>query len=282
MQRVLDHIDAHLDDELGLDTLSGVAAFSKFHFHRQFAATFGLSVQRYVQLARMKRASFHLAFNKDETVTSIAMDVGYDASDAFARAFRQRLGQTPSAFRREPDWSTWQSALDPLTQARKSTMQTHFSNDDVTVVDQPTIRVAVMEHHGDPARLFDSIQQFIDWRRSVGLTRDKAATYTVFHANPRTTPPADFRLDMCAATDQPIASNDTGVKEGSIPGGRCAVLRIVGHADDVEVPATWLYREWLPASGEELRDFPIYCQRVRFYPDVPENETVTDLYLPLR
>jgi len=55
MRRVLDHIDRHLDGDLDLDTLSGVAAFSKFHFHRQFTATFGLSVHRYVQLANGSR-----------------------------------------------------------------------------------------------------------------------------------------------------------------------------------------------------------------------------------
>lgn len=57
MQRVLDHIDQHLDCKLDSGTISSVAAFSKYHFHRQFTATFGLSVHRYVQLARMKRAS---------------------------------------------------------------------------------------------------------------------------------------------------------------------------------------------------------------------------------
>jgi AraC family transcriptional regulator len=43
MQRVLDHIDRHLDDDLDLDAMSGVAAFSKFHFHRRFTAALGLS-----------------------------------------------------------------------------------------------------------------------------------------------------------------------------------------------------------------------------------------------
>lgn len=52
MRRVLDHIDRHLDDVLDLDGLSGVAAFPKFHFHRQLTATLGLSVHRYVRLAR--------------------------------------------------------------------------------------------------------------------------------------------------------------------------------------------------------------------------------------
>src|SRR5919199_1385125 len=74
------------------------------HFHRQFAATFGVTVHRYVQLARMKRASYRLAFRDDATVTEIALDAGYDAADAFARAFRERIGQVPSAFRKSPDW----------------------------------------------------------------------------------------------------------------------------------------------------------------------------------
>src|SRR5436305_4264630 len=84
MRRVLDYIDRHLDADLDLETLSGVAVFSKFHFHRQFTATFGLSVHRYVQLARMKRASYQLAYMDAHSVTDIAMDAGYDAPDAFA------------------------------------------------------------------------------------------------------------------------------------------------------------------------------------------------------
>jgi AraC family transcriptional regulator len=60
------------------------------------------------------------------------------------------------------------------------------------------------------------------------------------------------------------------------------VLRVVGASDDLEPAALFLYRDWLPASGEEPRDFPLYCQRLTFFPDVPEHEAVTDLYLPLR
>jgi AraC family transcriptional regulator len=36
LRRVLDYIDAHLNEELTVERLSGIAAFSKFHFHRQF------------------------------------------------------------------------------------------------------------------------------------------------------------------------------------------------------------------------------------------------------
>ncbi len=72
------------------------------------------------------------------------------------------------------------------------------------------------------------------------------------------------------------------IKAGEIPGGRCAVLRVVGNTDNLEPAALYLYRDWLPASGEEARDFPIYCQRLSFFPEVPEHETVAEVFLPLK
>lgn len=280
MQRVLGHIDLHLDGDLSLDALSGVAAFSKHHFHRQFTATFGLSVHRYVHLARMKRASYQLAFRNADTVTEVALDAGYEAPDAFARAFRQRFGQSPSDFRRSPDWEPWLSAFGPFTDARNDYMTT-YSLTDVTIRDFPATPVALMEHKGDPQRVYDTVQRFIAWRRAEGLGRGVSDTYTVFHSDPRTTPRDDFRLDLCAATDRPIARNAEGVEAGLIPAGRCAVIRVIGGSENLEGPATALYRDWLPVSGEEPRDFPLFCQRVTFYPDVPEHETITDLFLPI-
>lgn len=158
---------------------------------------------------------------------------------------------------------------------------TTYSTDDVTVRDFPTTPVALMKHHGDPRHVYDTVQRFIAWRRATTLGKTGSATYTVFHCDPRTTPPADFRLDLCAATDLPVAPNTAGVEAGLIPAGRCAVLRVIGESEDLERPATFLYRDWLPDSGEEPRAFPLFCQRVTLYPDVPQHETITDLFLPI-
>src|SRR3979490_1287883 len=176
MRRVLDYIDRHLDSDLDLETGSRIAAFSKFHFHWQFTATFGLSVHRYVQLARMKRASHRLAYMDAQSVTDIAMDAGYDAPDAFARAFRQRFGQSPSSFRRSPDWEPWLAAFGPLDNARSKLMQKTFTTDDVTIRDVPPTPVAVMKHRGDPAPLGPTIQRFLAWRKAPGLPRTQRPT----------------------------------------------------------------------------------------------------------
>jgi AraC family transcriptional regulator len=281
MQRVLDHIDRHLDDDLDLEAMSDVAAFSKYHFHRQFTATFGLSVHRYVQLARMKRASYRLAYDA-QSVTDIAMDAGYDAPDAFARAFRQRFGQSPSSFRKSPDWEPWLAAFGPLDNARSKLMQTTFTLNEVTIRDVTTTPVAIMQHRGDPATIGATIQRFIAWRKASGLSRRTSPTFNVFHSDPRTTPPDEYRLDLCVGTDRAIEANGEQIEAGTIPGGRCAVLRVVGNTDNLEPAALYLYRDWLPASGEEAGDFPLYCRRLSFFPEVPEHEAVVELFLPLK
>jgi AraC family transcriptional regulator len=283
MQRVLDYIDRHLDSDLDLETVSRVAAFSKFHFHRQFAATFELSVHRYVQLARMKRASQRLASKDAQSVTDIAMDAGYDAPDAFARAFRQRLGQSPSSFRKSPDWDPWLAAFGPFDIARSKLMQIIFSRDDVTIRDLPPTPVAMMEHRGDPATLDATFERFRAWRKAAGLSPETSSTFTVFRSERRPANPADYSMDVCIGTDRPLEANDTQMKPGVIPGGRCAVLRYPGNTTNLEPAAHYLYRDWLPASGEEAGDFPIYCRRrLSFIPEVAAHEVVVELFLPLK
>lgn len=283
MRRVLDHIDRHLDGRLDLDTLSGIAAFSKFHFHRQFAAMFGMPLHRYVQLARMKRAAQQLAASDGASVTEIAMEAGYEAPDAFARAFRQRLGQSPSSFRQSPDWDRWLKAFGPLDNARTRLMQITFEPSDVTISTMADVPVAVLEHRGDRAKLPETFERFRDWRRGSGLSAETAATYMIFRSEREPANANDYSMDICTETDRPIGPADAPIRAGTIPGGRCAVLRYPGHTTNLEPAALYLYREWLPASGEEARDFPLYSRRrLARVPNVDAHEVVVELFLPLK
>jgi AraC family transcriptional regulator len=281
-RRVLAHIEAHLDQDLSLERLSTVAAFSKFHFHRQFAALFGVSVHGYVQLVRLKRAVYQLAFRPDERIIDVALESGYESHEAFARAFKKAVGQTPSQFRSAPAWEPWHDRYEQSRIVRSQHMSATHCHQDVKIVDFPSTRVAALTHHGDPRLLGDTIREFIAWRRQNQLHPSVSATFNVWHEDPQVTPPEAFRMDLCAATDRPIPDNPQGVTEKVIPAGRCAVLRHVGSDDTLETTIRFLYAAWLPNSGEELRDFPLFFQRVRFFPDVPEHETIIDVFLPLR
>ncbi|XHO03169.1 HTH-type transcriptional activator RhaS [Ralstonia syzygii] len=282
MRAVLAHIDAHLEEVLDVDRLAEVAAFSKYHFHRQFTLLFGMNAGRYVQLLRLKRAAHQLAYRDDVRITDIALACGYEGPEAFARAFRKQSGQSPSAFRAAPQWGTWATDLQALHVLRSEHMPAQPQPHSVEIIEREDVPVAAIEHRSDPARLGETIRAFIAWRRANRLPPAVSATYNIVYDNPDDTPPEAFRMDICAATRTPVAPNAHGVVGKTLAGGRYAVLRHVGSDDTLGQTVAYLYAAWLPASGEEPRDAPLLFQRVRFYPDVPEHKAVTDVLLPLR
>jgi AraC family transcriptional regulator len=280
-QNLLVYIDAHLDEALGLEQLSSLAGFSKFHFQRQFSELFGISVYKYVQLSRLKRAAYQLAFRSDARIIEIALESGYDGPEAFARAFKKNLGQSPSEFRKQPEWRNWQQTYQPLLAMRNEHMTQETELATIEIIDFKATRVAALEHHGDPALLGDSIRKFIEWRKQNRLPPSLSATFNIAYGDSPEIEPSEFRFDLCAATEREIAPNAYGVIEKVIPGGRCARLRHIGSDDNLGKSIRYLYAEWLPQSGEEPRDFPLFFQRVSFFPDVAEHAAITDIFLPL-
>lgn len=73
MMKVCEYIQSHLDDDLSLDSLSQIAHFSRYHFHRQFADFVGINVAKYIQISRLKRAAYHLVFEPKLRVIDIAL-----------------------------------------------------------------------------------------------------------------------------------------------------------------------------------------------------------------
>ncbi|MES2038160.1 MAG: AraC family transcriptional regulator [Pseudomonadota bacterium] len=282
MLRVLQYIDTHLDEDLSVERLSTIAAFSKFHFHRQFSEYFGLAAFRYVQLLRLKKAMYELAFRSHKQVINIALDNGYESSEAFSRAFKKSLGLSPAQFRKQPQWDNWQSSNLTIDQLREQHMPITYQNSDVRIVSFPETPIAVLEHRGAPGLLPNSIQRFIAWRKLNKLPPSVSATFNLIYDDPEQTPAADFRFDLAAAVSTPAAENEHGIVNKLIPAGECAVLRHTGSDAELGNVVRFLYNDWLPQSERNLRDFPLFFQRISFFPDVPEHLMVTDVFLPLQ
>lgn len=75
-----------------------VAAMSERSFRRRFLAETGMSWQAWLGQARILSAMTLLAGGR--CVTEVAADVGYASLSAFAKAFMQLVGESPSEYRR--------------------------------------------------------------------------------------------------------------------------------------------------------------------------------------
>lgn len=281
MQRVISYIYQHLEEPLTVDQLSVVACFSKYHFHRQFAAYTGVNVHKYVQLIRLKRASYQLAFHPELKVIDIALGAGFESHESFSRGFKKFYGLTPSQFRQNPQWDAWHT----WQQKHKQQNNPHQESKDmkISIVQFNAIKIAVKEHRGPVETLNHSITDFIAWRKSTNYSPvNSSRTFGLAYDDPQHTKPEDFRFDVCGEVSELIPENPQGVLNKIIPAGRCAMLRHEGSHDLMDDKIRHMYVEWLPQSGEELRDFPCFFYYHNLFPQVAEHELVTDIYLPLK
>ena len=282
MERVSDFVLHNLDEDLTLDRLSLVAGFSKFHFNRQFSLFFGVSTFRFIQLMRLKRASYQLAFNRETKVIDIALDAQFANHESFSRAFNKLIGQSPSDFRANPNWQSWKQKFDrPVEFINYESKEKNSM--DIKIIEFKTTKVAKLQHRGNPSLVLETAEKFIEWRKQTKLSPVKSSdTFGVAYDDPSNTAATDFRFDICGSIEGTIPENPQGVVLGEIPGGRCAVVRHLGSHDMMDDKIRYLYNEWLPASGEELRDYPCFFHYLNLIPEVEEHQLITDIYLPIK
>ncbi|MFB9237205.1 helix-turn-helix transcriptional regulator [Plantactinospora siamensis] len=99
LRRARDHADRHYAEPLDLDALAGVAGISKYHFHRLFTRTYGVSPAAHLSRRRVERAQ-DLLRATNVTVTEVCHAVGFVSLGSFSSRFRDLVGETPSEFQR--------------------------------------------------------------------------------------------------------------------------------------------------------------------------------------
>ena len=98
LRRARDLVDRAYHEPLDLDALASVAAVSRSHFVREFAATYGETPIRYLTRRRIERAQ-DLLRSANLTVTEVSVLVGFSSLGSFTSRFKALVGVTPTQYR---------------------------------------------------------------------------------------------------------------------------------------------------------------------------------------
>ncbi|PZD73253.1 Exoenzyme S synthesis regulatory protein ExsA [Acaryochloris thomasi RCC1774] len=98
LRNVLEYIDTHLDQEIGLADLAAVAKMSQHHLSPMFKQSTGLPPYRYVLQQRIQRAK-QLLKQDSLSITDVALSSGFADQSHLTKHFRKSVGVTPKAYR---------------------------------------------------------------------------------------------------------------------------------------------------------------------------------------
>lgn len=98
LNRVLEYVDANLEQEIALAALADTAGMSPHYFSELFKQSLGFPPHQYVLRRRIERAR-ELLRNSNITVFEAAVRTGFSDQSHFTKIFRRIVGVTPTEYR---------------------------------------------------------------------------------------------------------------------------------------------------------------------------------------
>lgn len=94
--------------KLDLDAISTASCLSTPQLIRQFKAVFQCTPHQYLMRLRLCHAAELLATNQEQ-VNSISIQIGFEDTSAFCRAFKAAYGVTPEVYRKNAPRKSWKT-----------------------------------------------------------------------------------------------------------------------------------------------------------------------------
>lgn len=287
VQRTIELIAGHLEEALDLETLAREACLSPFHFHRVFRGMVGETPMELVRRLRLERAAWRLA-HTDRPVTEIAFEAGYEAHEAFTRAFRARYDTSPSGFRSRKHQRAQLTAPCGVHYDPESAVPPFIPRDsggqhmDVEIKEMPELRLGTVRHVGPYNQIplaFERLGELLG-PAAADLRQRGAAMIGIYHDDPESVPLDQLRSDAAVAVPPDLAMPD-GLVEQRIPAGRYARALHVGPYEQLGDVWARLMGEWLPASGHRVGSGPSYEIYLNDPGTTPKPELRTEIYIAL-
>ncbi len=275
LNKVLIYIQEHIDSPLSLQTLADIACFSSFHFHRIFQAYIGETLYDYVRRNRLEKAAQKLRFTT-ESVTSIALAVGYDTPAAFTKAFRQYFGKSPSLFKKAGENA---ALVMPKLSTRHESSKMKLPKPEIrNMQDQKVVFVRRTGTYAKAAA--EAWPAIMNFAYSHDLINKETLCIGISHDNPDITEKDKLRYDACVTITGDIKpEGEVGTQ--IVHGGRYSVFLHKGSYEKLGDTYNAIFSQWLPTSNEKLRDLPCFDVYVNDPARTKPKNLTTEIWIPI-
>lgn len=277
LTRVIEYIYDNLDGDLSVNALADVALMSPYHFHRIYRGLAQETVNTTIRRLRLQRAAAEL-IQTTEPLTRIATMVSYGSQEAFSRAFTQHFGETPREYRekRNHDKRAHPPGIALLNDQEYTNMY------DIEMMDIDDIELMGYRHQGSYMDIGQLFEKLFIFAGSHGLMNDKIRMIGLYYDDPQSTDEDELRSMACLSVGAggiPVA--DDAPEKAQIPAGRYATLLFKGSYAEIHKAYSWFFAEWLPQSGHEADDFPMFEEYLNDPKTTPPAELLTRIHCKL-
>jgi AraC family transcriptional regulator len=260
-------IEEHYDQEISVRQLEDTAHYSYRNVQRIFKYTCGETIGAYQKRLRVENA-YKLLLYTNDTITAIALQVGFANLASFSKAFKQQFNCAPQEARSNKTQLFTEGSIHPV-------------ESDTPL--QPEIiylpRVQVFYETAFIPYENDQIEKLWERFAQNEFPGNETVYYGIIADEPLITEELKCRYDACASTQ----ALNRELPSKTILGGRYARFIHPGTYETIDATYQRIYAGWMLETDLEFDHTPIVEQYMR-HADNPESveDQLTGILLPLK
>ncbi len=270
------YIENHLKKKLTIDDVASTVGYSKFHFQRLFHHVTKQTLGQYILGRKLTEAAREL-WEEQSKVVEIAYEFGFESHETFTRAFKNRFGMSPFAFKRAgkvPNhWLKKRLELDYLT---------HINDDVISSIEVVNLGVLNLRGYKAKSGKMKDIHQA--WRKLLlkqrkGHDGSNVAKYGLIQYSE--IDELELNYSYLAATTMDGIDQEENQEEWVIPPSKYVVFDHKGDVDRIPLTYQYIYGTWFSENSYSLiesYDFEFYGDS---FSELSSGDSIIRIYIPV-
>lgn len=280
-EKAIIYIENHLGEDINVSDVAKEAGYSYYHLTRIFQSLLGESIGNYIKKRRLSNGAKQLLYS-DKKIIDIALENGFESSEAFSRAFKSVYRVSPKEYRH--------NRLEVFIGNKKEFSIDLLKHITSNITVQPKIKyiddIYVAGIHGVSSvnniySLWQKFEDVIDEipnkhhsERTFGICEQLQETHTL-----------NYDMNFSEVIGMEVTCYDNlpkGIVAKTIPSGKYAVFTHRGPLSEILKTYEYIWGTWVLLTKEvldERGDFELYDKRFLGWDN---DQSEMDIYIPIK
>lgn len=279
-KKLISFIEENFKEEINIPKIEEVCFYSYRSMNRIFEAIHHETIGKYIKRLRLEKSAQYLKYS-DIAVADIGFEVGFEDRAAFSKAFKNKYGCSPSAFR--------DSNL-AVREMIQQSLQTEKEEDrkvleyEIEII--PSFDFLYLEYRGDCENLpamENTWQKLFQYTSERGLLNDRSVFLTEIMDDAEISDHINSRYNQGFILENPTGFEPEGFfKIKTHDRQKYAKFIYRGAYEGCFEFYHRIYAFWMLDVPLELVDKPFLEFYPNFEEDLPSSELITEIYIPVR
>lgn len=278
-KRLLQFLEKRFKEDVNIQAVEAISHYSYRNINRIFQALHDETIGHYVKRLRLERAAQYLKYST-ASISAIAYDIGFEDLAAFSKSFKKRYHCTPSSFRKR------HASIQRITQQTLTPQQNPPRQKlafEITYL--PDFEFLALEYRGayeDLPALRNNWDVLLDYAAQQQLLTDETIYMAELLDDDAISDAIHCRYRSALLLQQPLSHPPEGLF--TIHTHQRQKYAMFVHQGSHETCADTyheIYAFWMLDVQLEMKDLPVLEFYVNDDPQLPQQDWLTEIYIPI-